>query len=371
MGRTDEPKDREAGDGTASPLSRKEQGAAGEQRKPAGKKPARKKPAGKKPPVKGAGAGAGAKAPRKPFGKPGGKGAGVRAQADKPGGFGGKPRFGGKPTGVGARLAGKRFGRPGDKPADAVMGDFAERPLRGNMGKRGGMPGVNPVGERGLKHLGRPKPFGTPGARFAVQPDGKPLGRPGAKPLGAPGAKPLGRPGAKALGAPGGKPLGRPGAKALGTPGGKPVGAPGATPVGAPGGKPLGRPGAKPLGRPAAQPGIKPLGRPGAKAPIRAAAKRQPDRPAEALSAPKLDSLAAAKLAWQPTLTWCVKQLRVTHSMDPAVQTAVEQFHSWVKAVVSATDAAQFREAQSKAVSSVSAHQFLRWAPLPSPLPSL
>jgi hypothetical protein len=91
--------------------------------------------------------------------------------------------------------------------------------------------------------------------------------------------------------------------------------------------------------------------------------------PAEPMAAPQLTPLAAAKLKWQPSLKWCQKELKEARWMDPKVRTAVEQFHSMVQAVLGAPDAAEFHAAQSAAAAQVRQDPFLRWAPLPSPLP--
>lgn len=57
--------------------------------------------------------------------------------------------------------------------------------------------------------------------------------------------------------------------------------------------------------------------------------------------------------------------------MDPRVQAAVEQFQALVRAVLASPAAGRFLEAQEAAVAFVSQHPFLRWAPVPAPLPKV
>lgn len=117
----------------------------------------------------------------------------------------------------------------------------------------------------------------------------------------------------------------------------------------------------------------KTLGRPIGKSLPKSGSKRPlpSPAPAEALAAPQLEPLAAAKVAWQPTLRWCETEMRETRWMDPGVREAVAQFQTLVLAIQSATDTELFHEAQGNAVAFVGGHPFLRWAPVPSPLPSL
>jgi hypothetical protein len=89
------------------------------------------------------------------------------------------------------------------------------------------------------------------------------------------------------------------------------------------------------------------------------------------MSAPKPDPIALAKTAWQPTVRWCQKTLKQAHYTDPQVRAAVEQFNIYVQLMLTATNAEQFREAQETVASYVSSHHFLRWAPVPAPMPSV
>ncbi len=106
------------------------------------------------------------------------------------------------------------------------------------------------------------------------------------------------------------------------------------------------------------------MSRPKGKVPLRRPAA------ASALPAPSLSPLATAKAAWQPTIKWCQKELKQAKAMDPAVLSAVQQFNTLVQAVMAATETDAFMEAQRQAAAFTRKHQFLRWSPLPSPLPT-
>jgi hypothetical protein len=95
------------------------------------------------------------------------------------------------------------------------------------------------------------------------------------------------------------------------------------------------------------------------------------EAPTGALDGPKLEPLAAAKLTWQPTARWCQKEIKEKLRTDPKVLAAIEQFQAKVQAVLTAPDASQFHAAQSTAAGYLREHEFLRWAPLPYPLPKL
>jgi hypothetical protein len=88
------------------------------------------------------------------------------------------------------------------------------------------------------------------------------------------------------------------------------------------------------------------------------------------MALPTLDPLSAAKVAWQPALRWCQKEIKDT-LIDPTVKAAVEQFHARLQAVVSASDAERFHAAQADVAALLRDHPFLRWAPAPSPLPAI
>ncbi|HYG56820.1 MAG TPA: hypothetical protein VD902_01940 [Symbiobacteriaceae bacterium] len=149
----------------------------------------------------------------------------------------------------------------------------------------------------------------------------------------------------------------------------KPIGKPLPRPAGRPGGqngdRPRGRPGDRPQGRPAMNAGARPDRKPAA----RPAVRRPSSRPAVTIPALPADPLAAVKEAWQPVVRWCKKEMREANYMEPKIRAAVEQFQTFVKGVMAAADAAQFNEAQNQAAGYVREHAFLRWAPLPSPLP--
>lgn len=263
-------------------------------------------------------------------GKPGAKGAG----------HGPKPAGAGRPVGKpGEKRDAKPFSRPGGKPG----GKFEGNPY--------GRPGARPVGRPVGRLVARPAVAGE--AR-----EGGPISLPVSRPASARPVKPFSKP----LARPGARLMGKPGARAVGKPGAKLTGLPSARPVGKPVAKLMGKPGARPVGKPSAKLMGKPTGRLPAKAPGRPAAAAMP--------APQLDPLAAAKLAWQPTLRWCQKELRDSRLMDPKVLAAVQQFQDLVKAVVTAQDVARFQEAQTHAARYANEHTFLRWAPKPSPLPS-
>ncbi|HLN63432.1 MAG TPA: hypothetical protein VK464_17995, partial [Symbiobacteriaceae bacterium] len=145
------------------------------------------------------------------------------------------------------------------------------------------------------------------------------------------------------------------------------------------GARPEGEPGERPAGKFAAKPGARSFDRPGGTLHAdgtRTTARRVADRGARpvaesGLAAPQLDELAKAKLAWQPTLQWCQREMKATGWMDAKVKRAVQEFSGLVQAVTAATDAGAFQEAQAKAAAFRKEDPFLAWAPLPSPLPKV
>ena len=68
-------------------------------------------------------------------------------------------------------------------------------------------------------------------------------------------------------------------------------------------------------------------------------------------------------------MRWCQKELKEINYMDAQVKVAVTTFNGLVKAVLAASSEEAFRESQRLAVAYVNEHPFLRWAPVPSPLP--
>jgi hypothetical protein len=70
-------------------------------------------------------------------------------------------------------------------------------------------------------------------------------------------------------------------------------------------------------------------------------------------------------------MRWCKKEMKEAPWMDPQVREAVTQFTGLVKTILGAADAEQFSAAQAGATALVRSNAFLRWAPVPSPLPRL
>gem|GEM_PF-5751944 len=383
MSRFDDEEKRDAGGDTAGPSPRRE-----------GKRPVGKKP-GK--------ATGGPREPRKSFGKPAARGAGPGAgpKAGGPGRPGGKPprKFGGPGKGPG-RPEGGPDGRPGFKPGGKPGLKTGPNP--------GGKPGFRPGFKKAGRPGARPAAGAQPGKRVDIplagggeHPEGKPLaGRPsfGGKPGFKREGQAFGKPGFKregqAFGKPGfkreGQAFGKPGFKREGPEAneagvrrvGTPVGKPGVKRVDIPVREDGFRPPARQFDRPAREPGFRQAGgggfrrRDGDQAgpgqrPVRAYARPAVRPRVEEPPAAPTDPLSIAKQAWQPTLKWSAKEVRNATYTEASVKTAVQAFHAGVQAVMAATTAEEFYQAQRAAAATVDQHQFLRWAPLPRPLPTI